>query len=104
MSKNRNEEIKLNIIIKKIPKKLIDEIKKIDSFKLFEHVGEENDLYFNYFFNIEYLDNIEERFRIILKLLKYSTVVKSNFKVLNHKICIIKELIEKINEYEKQKK
>ena len=50
----------------------------------------------NYNIDINYFNNVTERLEKLLQLSKSPKFKKANMKILNNKICLIKEILDKI--------
>ena len=88
----RQEEVSLEITIKELPKEFAEIMNNAD---ISRFDGEMN---IKYTFNIEYFNGIAERFKLIIKLIDEGNVfVCGDLKPLNKDICLIKELIEKLD-------
>ena len=53
-----------------------------------------------YSIDIDYYGNVEKNLKNVIKLAKSGYVVELDLEVLNHKVCLIKEFIDELREYE----
>jgi len=98
--KYREEKVRLEVDVKNVSSSLETALKN----NQITYIKKGDALHLTYNFDIEYYSGIATRLRLILEIMRHADYIKGDLVPLNHKICLIKDLIKQFNLYAKSKR